>query len=162
MISILQADSSHYKGITDIYNEAIQKTTATFDTNIKTVSEMQNWIQSHTDKYPIIVAMKNNSIAGWASISPWSDRCAYSDTAENSVYVKDGFKGIGIGKILLQSIINAARENGVHTIIARITQGNPVSVHLHISCGFVPIGEMKEVGRKFGKLLDVGLYQIIL
>ncbi|MBT3250813.1 MAG: N-acetyltransferase [Candidatus Marinimicrobia bacterium] len=162
MISILKADSSHYNGITEIYNEAIQKTTATFDTNIKTVSEMQDLIQSHTDKYPIMVAMHNNSIAGWASISPWSDRCAYSDTAENSVYVLEEFKSQGIGKILLHSIISIARENGVHTIIARITQGNPVSVHLHTSCGFLPIGDMKEVGRKFGKLLDVGLYQIIL
>lgn len=162
MISVIKAEPRHYDEITHIYNEAILKTTSTFDTVIKTTSDMTDWIQTHSDKYPLIVAEYKDSTAGWASISPWSDRCAYSNTAENSVYVNEKFRGMGIGKILLKSIINIARESGVHTIIARITQGNPVSVHLHTSCGFVHIGEMKEVGRKFDKILDVGLYQIML
>jgi len=162
MVRILKAEPSHYQPITDIYNEAILHTTATFDTRLKSKTEMAEWILSHNDKYPVFISILNTNVTGWASLSQWSDRCAYSNTAENSVYVAQKYKGQGIGKLLLKHIIVQARMNGIHTIIARIAQGNPVSVKLHESCGFRLIGNMKEVGWKFDTLLDVGLYQIIL
>lgn len=147
--------------ITEIYNQAILRTTATFDTEPKSLDEQKIWLGSHSPKYPVLVAEQDSKIFGWASLSKWSDRCAYSDTAEISLYVDEKERGKGIGRKLLEAIIREGEKTGIHSIIARIAEGNEVSIHLHQSAGFEHIGIMKEVGRKFGRLLDVYLMQKI-
>lgn len=159
MITIRKATIDDIQDITSIYNEAILKTVATFDTNEKSIDEQITWFESHGSNNPIIVAEYNGIIAGWASLSLWSDRCAYSDTAEISVYVKEKYQNKGVGKKLIQEIVKAGEQSGLHTLIARITEGNKVSVNLHKSVGFEYIGVMKECGYKFGKRLDVHLMQ---
>ena len=148
--------------IADIYNEAILTTTATFDTETKTVEERVNWLQSHDDRHPILVAEVDGKVIGWASITAWSDRPAYDDTAETSFYVHSSQRGRGIGRQLKEAIIQEARRLGYHTLIARITDGSAESLHLNESTGYVRVGTLKEVGRKFGKLLDVHILQKIL
>jgi len=145
--------------ITGIYNEAILKTVATFDTRPKTVEEQKKWFIEHGPKNPILVTKQDGIVVGWASLSKWSDRCAYSDTAEISLYVQEEHRGKGFGAKLMDAIIQEGKKAGLHTIIARITEGNKQSVHLHKSVGFEHIGIMKEVGLKFGKRLDVYLMQ---
>ena len=161
MLTIRAAKLSDLGAITDIYNEAILKTVATFDTQTKTLEEQKSWFAEHGPKYPMIVAEQDGIIVGWASLSMWSDRCAYSDTAEGSLYVKEEYQGKGIGRKLLEAIIEAGKKAGLHNVVARITEGNEASIHLCESVGFEYIGVMKEVGRKFGKLLDVNLMQKI-
>ena len=161
MLKIRSATLQDLDSITEIYNEGILKTVATFDTQPKTIEEQKTWFMGHDSKNPIIVADKNGVVVGWAALSKWSDRCAYSDTAEISLYVKDGFKDRGIGKKLIEAITKKGGSVGLHVIIARITEGNKNSIHLHESIGFEHIGKMKEVGKKFGKLLDVYLMQKI-
>lgn len=161
MLTIRKATPADLGAITGIYNEAILKTTATFDTEPKTEDEQKSWFEHHGPRYPILVAQEDNLIVGWASLSQWSDRCAYSGTAEASVYVMDEYQGRGIGRRLSEAIIEAGREAGLHTLIARITSENQVSIHLSESVGYRHIGVMKECGRKFGKLLDVCLMQYI-
>ena len=161
MLKIRPAELKDLPAITEIYNEAILHTTATFDTQTKTVEEQQPWFDKHGDKYPIIVALESEKIIGWASMSQWSDRCAYAATAEASLYVKEGYRGEGVGRQLSVAILQAAREAGLHTAILRIAGDNAVSKKLAKSLGFKNIGVMKEVGNKFGNLLDVYLMQII-
>jgi phosphinothricin acetyltransferase len=100
-------------------------------------------------------------VVAWASLSEWSTRCAYSDTAEISIYVLETLRGQGIGKKLMTEIILAGARCGLHTVIARITEGNQASIHLHQLAGFESIGVMREVGYKFDRLLDVRLMQLI-
>ena len=159
MLTIRQATREDLDAITEIYNEAILKTVATFDTEPKTLEEQENWFATHAPKYPILVAEQDGYIVGWASMSMWSDRCAYTDTAESSLYVKEEHQGKGIGRKLAEAIIQEGQKAGLHTVIARITEGNEVSIRLAESAGFEHVGIMKEVGRKFGKLLDVHLMQ---
>jgi L-amino acid N-acyltransferase YncA len=147
--------------IMQIYNEAVQTTVATFDTEPKTLEEQRAWFEHHGPKHPVFVAEADGVISGWASLSKWSERRAYSDTAEMSLYVKEEFRGRGIGRKLLEAIVNEGERVGLHTVIARIAGENRVSIHLHESLGFEHIGVMREVGRKFGKLLDVNLMQKI-
>jgi len=147
--------------ITEIYNEAILNTTATFDTEPKTSHEMRKWFKAHGPKNPIIVAVMNKKVVGWASLSEWSNRCAYSDTAELSVYVKDTFRSRGIGKQLVKAVLSEGEKAGLHTVLSRIAGDNQVSIHLHSQLGFEHIGVMKEVGKKFGQLLDVYMMQKI-
>ncbi len=161
-IKIRQAKETDIKGITEIYNEAILTTDATFDTEPKTLAEQRKWYKAHGPRNPILVAEENQTIVGWASLSEWSTRCAYADTAEISLYIKQAYRNKGIGKLLMKSILDAGEKTGLHTILSRITSGNDVSVQLHKNYGFKDIGTMKEVGRKNGKLLDVEMMQLML
>lgn len=161
MLIIRPAQPDDLTAITDIYNEAILTTDATFDTETKTVESQKAWFDGHDSRNPIFVAVSDDHVIGWASLSKWSDRCSYSDTAEISVYVKDGYRGQGIGRQLIKDILQAGEEAGLHTIISRITAGNDESIHLHEVFGFEHIGVMKEVGIKFDRLLDVVLMQKI-
>ena len=147
--------------ITSIYNEAILHTVATFDTEPKTFEEMKTWFKKHDQKHPLLVAEQKGLIVGWASLSEWSDRCAYSETAEISLYVRKEHQGSGIGRKLLQEIMPEGQKMGLHTVIARIAEGNERSINLFKSEKFENIGVMKEVGKKFGKRLDVFLMQKI-
>jgi phosphinothricin acetyltransferase len=161
MINVRAATMDDLDAITEIYNEAIRETTATFDTEPKSKAEQARWFNDHGDKYPILAAQYNDHLIGWSALSRWSDRCAYSDTAEISLYIQKDHQGKGFGKKLLHATINKGRTTGLHSLIARITEGNEISARLFRSAGFSEIGVMKEVGRKFGKLLDVYLMQLI-
>ncbi|MFH1100628.1 MAG: N-acetyltransferase family protein [Methanobacteriota archaeon] len=161
MVTFRSARREDLDAITEIYNEAIIKTVATFDTEVKTNEEQKEWFDGHGSENPVLVAEQNGLIVGWGSLSKWSDRCAYSETAEISLYVKEEYQGKGIGRRLIEAIMKEGEKTGLHTIIARITEGNESSLHLHRSVGFTHIGTMKEVGKKFGKRLDVHLMQKI-
>jgi L-amino acid N-acyltransferase len=161
MLTVRKATIEDLVAITEIYNDAILKTIATFDTEPKSLEEQKTWFANHGESYPILVVEQGSLIVGWSSLSRWSDRCAYSGTVEISLYVRDGYRGKGVGRMLIGEIINEGRRAGFHTVIARIADGNSVSVHLHESVGFKHIGVMSEVGRKFGRLLDVDLMQLI-
>ena len=161
-LTIRNARLSDVDAITEIYNEAILTTTATFDTVPKTVSERLEWLKSHDERHPVMVVELDGTVVGWASLSRWSERSAYDDTAETSFYVRSGNRGRGVGRKLKAAIIDEARRLKFHTLIARIAEGGDVSFHLNESFGFVRVGTLKEVGRKFGKLLDVHILQKIL
>jgi L-amino acid N-acyltransferase YncA len=147
--------------ITEIYNDAIEKTTATFDTEPKTQEEQEKWFANHDASHPVLIAEQDGLIVAWASLSQWSDKCAYCDTAEISLYVKEEYRGKGIGKQLMKAIIQEGKTAGLHTVIARIAGSNKISADLCRSFGFQYIGTMREVGKKFGNFLDVHIMQLI-
>ncbi len=161
MPTIRPAELSDLGAITEIYNEAIRTTTATFDTEPRSESEQLHWFESHGPKHPILVADLEGKVVGWAHLTNWSDRAAYSETAESSFYVKQEYRGQGFGRKLKQAIVEQGRRLGFHTLIARVAEGSNESLHLNESFGFVHVGTLKEVGRKFGKLLDVHILQIV-
>ncbi|MFA5103077.1 MAG: N-acetyltransferase family protein [Candidatus Thermoplasmatota archaeon] len=158
-VHIRKAHEKDLPMITEIYNDAIKTTTATFDTTPKTIEEQRLWFQDHGTKNPLMVAEQDDRIIAWGALSRWSDRCAYTDTAEVSLYVTEPYQGKGIGTRLLTQLLEEGRRQGLHAVLARITEGNTPSVSLHESLGFFPIGVMKEVGVKFGKRLDVHLLE---
>jgi L-amino acid N-acyltransferase len=161
-IVIRRAEMADLEAITEIYNEAILTTTATFDTETKTVEERTQWFQAHDKRHPILVAIVNERAVGWSSLTKWSDRRAYDNTAETSFYVKSEYRGQGIGRKLKEATIQEARELGFHTLIARVAEGSNESLHLNESCGFIHVGMLKEVGLKFNQLLGVHILQKML
>lgn len=161
MVTIRYAEIDDAAAIADIYNQAIRTTTATFDTLPKSVEDRVDWLESHGTQHPVFVAELDGEVVGWAALSPWSDRCAYSETAETSFYVSEEFRGQGIGRQLKERILQAGEEIGFHTILARVAEGSDASLHINLSIGFEMIGTMKEVGFKFGKRLDVHMMQYI-
>ena len=161
-VEIRTAEPGDLEAITEIYNEAILTTTATFDVEPKTPAERQDWFRKHGGRYPVLVGRVDGQIVGWASLSRFSERAAYDETAETSFYVKSSFRGRGIGRALKAAIIAEARRNGFHTLLARVAEGSDASRHLNQSFGFVEVGTLKQVGRKFGRRLDVHLMQLML
>ena len=160
-MKIRHATLDDLSGITKIYNEAILKTVATFDTQPKTVEEQEKWFKGHGPKNPMLVIEQDKDVVGWAALSRYSTKCAYSNTAEISLYVKIGHHSKGIGKKLIEEIVKEGKKAGLHALIAKITERNQASIHLHELVGFEHVGILKEVGFKFDKLLDVYLMQKI-
>lgn len=161
-MNIRPAEISDLDAITAIYNEAILTTTATFDLEPQTREERLQWFETHDARFPILVAECEGHVVGWACLSRWRPRKAYEGTAETSFYVKQDQRGQGIGRQLKQAIIEEARRLGFHTLIAGVAEGNHASLHLNQSFGFEIVGTFKEVGNKFGKLLDVTYLQKFL
>jgi L-amino acid N-acyltransferase YncA len=161
MLKIRTATKNDLYSITEIYNDAVLNTTATFDTKPKSITEQEKWFNKHKGKFTVIVAVEDDIVMGWASLSPWSSRAAYSNTADIAVYVKERFRGKGIGKKLIEELLKRGAELGLHTAIAKICEENEASLNLFKKLGFKHIGSMKEVGYKFERLLDVYLMQII-
>ena len=106
--------------------------------------------------------MVDLQIVGYAALNRWSERSGYGQTVESCFYVHSTQRGQGIGRKLKEAIMGEARRLGFHTIIARVAEGSNESLHLNESTGFVYVGTLREVGRKFGKLIDVHIMQKIL
>jgi L-amino acid N-acyltransferase YncA len=148
--------------ITEIYNEAVLQTTATFDTEVKTIEDRTQWLKNRHAEHPVFVCESDSTVVGWGALGSWSDRAAYNVTVENSVYVLKSHQGKGIGRLLLKELISSAKKSNKHSILARIADNNKPSISLHLQAGFKPIGTMKEVGYKFNRLIDVSLLQLML
>jgi L-amino acid N-acyltransferase YncA len=149
-------DATHAEGTRRIYNEAVETSTATFEMTPRTLAEQLEWVAEHSGAYPALVALgPGGDVAGFGSLSPYRPRPAYSTTVEDSVYVDEAYRRQGVGRALLEELVSLARSHGFHAVIARIAGDNEASVALHATCGFETIGVEREVGRKFGRWLDV-------
>jgi phosphinothricin acetyltransferase len=154
------------EAIRSIYNHEVTTTTITFDLVPRSLAEQQRWLQARSGAFAAIVAVDESlpeaMIAGFASLSPYKDRAAYSTTVEDSVYVDRRAAGRGVGTLLLTRLLEVARASGFHTVIARIEASGAASRALHAKCGFELVGIERQVGRKFNRWLDVAVMQRLL
>ncbi len=156
---IRPATTADAPAIAAIYNDAVASTVATFDTEPRSEEDQLRWFREHAPPYIVLVAESGTEVIGWASLSRWSERRAYDETAEVSVYVEARRRAEGVGRALLSRLVAAGERAGFHTLLARVADGNAVSLRLHTSQGFQPVGVMREVGWKFGRRIDVHLLQ---
>lgn len=161
MLLIRPAVVHDLQSILDIYNDAVLNTNATFDTEPKTFPEMEKWFAAHGKNHPVIIAELDKKVIGWSSLSKWSDKKAYDTTAEVSVYVNKDFRRQGIGKRLVEIITLEGEKLTFRCLLARISQGNELSIHLFEFFGYTNFGTMKSAGKKFGKFWDVHFLQKI-
>jgi phosphinothricin acetyltransferase len=160
-MEIREATIEDLPAITSIYNYEVVNGTSTFDTEPVTVDQQRAWLQRHSiPRHPVIVADTGTTILGWASLSPWSDRRAYTRAAEVSVYVHPDHRGRRVGQSLLEGLIDRARDAGLGVLLARICTEGEASLRLHKKMGFGNIGTMQQVGEKFGRLLDVAILDL--
>ena len=146
-----------------IYNLEVLETTVTFDLVPRTLEDQKAWISQHSGGHPAIVAVDDHDeVTGFASLSPFRPRPAYAPTVEDSLYVHRDGRGRGIGELLLRDLLVLATHHGFHSVVARIVGGHDASIALHRKCGFEQVGCEREVGRKFGRWLDVVLMQRML
>ncbi|MHB1710779.1 MAG: GNAT family N-acetyltransferase [Acidimicrobiales bacterium] len=157
------AAPSDAEAIRSIYNSEVTGSTSTFDLVPRDPEDQLAWLAHHSGVYPAVVALDNNGVVvGFGSLSEYRNRPAYATTVENSVYVDAGKRGCGIGRALLDELIRLAGHHGFHTVVARIGGENKPSITLHRTCGFDVVGVEREIGRKFGRWLDVWVLQRML
>lgn len=148
----------------DIYNYEVLHGNATFDLNPRTLAERMDWFYEHNvGNHPLIVAEENGRAVGYASLSAYRVKEAYAATVELSAYVDKEYRKRGIARRLMIEILELARQDErIHTVVSVITGGNTASIHLHEELGFLHCGTIREVGVKFGKLLDIENYQMMV
>jgi phosphinothricin acetyltransferase len=146
-----------------IYNTEVTGSTVTFDIEPRSHAQQVAWIERHQGVHPAVVAVDQaGEVAGFGSLSPFRDRAAYATTVEDSVYVAGNRRGEGVGRLLLDELVLLATRQGFHTVIARSSGDNEPSIAMHRACGFVLVGVEREVGRKFGRWIDVAVLQRML
>jgi L-amino acid N-acyltransferase len=150
------------EAIRAIYNVEVATSTATFDIVERSAAEQLEWLDRHSGAHPAVVAVEGGEVCGFGSLSSYRERAAYATSVEDSVYVAETWRRKGVGALLLSALVGLATSHGFHTVIGRIAGGNEASVVLHEACGFEVIGVEREVGRKFGRWLDVTLVQRLL
>lgn len=158
------AQESDVPYLLDIYNYEVEHGTATFDLNPRTLSERTDWYYAHNiGNHPLIVAVEDGHAVGYASLSPYRTKEAYASSVELSVYVHKDYRKRGIARKLMLRILDMARaDERIHTVISVITGGNEASVYLHEELGFLHCGTIREVGVKFGHMLDIENYQMMV
>jgi phosphinothricin acetyltransferase len=110
----------------------------------------------------VLVATEDDAVVGFASLSPWRERPAYATSVEDSVYVHRDHHGRGVGRALLTELVAIGTRHGFHACMARIVGGHDASIGLHAACGFEVVGTEREIGRKFGRWLDVVVMERLL
>ncbi len=154
----------HAAQILSIFNEAIVNSTALYDYKPRTADMMQAWFEAKAKgNFPVIgVESEGGELMGFASFGVFRVFPAYKYSVEHSVYVDARFRGRGVGRRLLEELIEAARGQDYHVLIGAIDAANQVSRALHERLGFTHCGTLRQVGFKFGRWLDLAFYQLIL
>ncbi|NMX80140.1 MULTISPECIES: GNAT family N-acetyltransferase [Pseudomonas] len=160
---IRDATEHDLPAIRAIYNDAVLNTTAIWNEQPVDLANRQAWFSARqAQQYPILVAVDNDEVTGYASFGDWRPFEGFRYSVEHSVYVRNDQRGKGLGPSLMQALIERARNCGKHVMVAAIESGNLASIRLHERLGFVTTGQMPQVGIKVGRWLDLTFMQLTL
>jgi L-amino acid N-acyltransferase YncA len=158
-IQIIDADESRLPGITAIFNHAVRETFSIWSETETTVELRRSWLQARNAAgFPVIVAIDAaapDKVLGYGSFGLFRDFPGYVKTVEHSVYVAPAAQRRGVGRTILSELIARAQAKGLEAMIGGIDSANAASIALHQQAGFEIQGNLKGVGRKFGKKLDL-------
>jgi len=132
-----------WEQVSSIYLEGIKTGKATFQTEVPT---WDNWDNGHVNSCRLVIRCGNN-VLGWGALSPTSSRCVYEGVAEVSIYIGENYRGQGLGKVILEKLIELSEENGFWTLQSGIIRENTSSILLHEKCGFREIGIREKVAK---------------
>ncbi|MDP2746084.1 GNAT family N-acetyltransferase [Pseudomonas sp.] len=163
-ISIRDARDDDLEAIRAIFNDAVLNTTAIWMDDVVDLANRQAWLAARRQQgYPVLVAVDaEDSVLGYAAYGDWRPFDGFCNTVENSLYVRADQRGRGLGVLLLGALIERGKAGGKHVMVAAIESGNLASIGLHQRFGFSITGQMPQVGRKFGRWLDLTFMQLIL
>jgi phosphinothricin acetyltransferase len=164
VIGVRLATIDDAPAIMAIYNVEVENQVSTFDLVPRTLADQRDWLSQRSGAFSAVVATlpTTGEVVGFAALSAYKERAAYRTTVEDSVYVSRAHARLGIGRTLMNHLIDIARESGFHSMMARIEASGAASRSLHESCGFELVGIEREVGRKFNRWLDVAVMQLML
>lgn len=159
---IRKAETKDLNALLDIYNYEVENGVATFDLHPKTMEQWEVWFSLHNrENHPLIVAEKDGSVVGYASLSSYREKEAYRTTVELSLYVSPSHRRQGIATELMEVLLELAKnDDSIHAVVSVITGGNEASIKLHKRFGFTFCGTLHQVGVKFGRYLDIVHYEL--
>lgn len=155
MIEISRLEPEHWDDVRRIYLDGIASGDATFETD---VPDWERWTAGHLESCRLVASL-DGRVAGWAALSPVSDRCVYGGVAELSVYVADDAKGRGVGSALMGRLIAESEDIGIWTLQAGVFPENEASIKLHEKFGFRVVGRRERLGKMRGIWRDVLLLE---
>jgi L-amino acid N-acyltransferase len=161
-VRIREATSADVAAITEIINEVIAHTTAIWRDTPVTVPERQAWFDDRIiNGYPVIVSDTGDGtdVTGFASYAEFRSQPGYRETVEHSIHLRADQRGNGIGTMLMRRLLEIAKAQRRHLMVAGIDGENIGSIRFHARFGFVEVARMPECGRKFGRLVDLVLMQ---
>jgi L-amino acid N-acyltransferase YncA len=158
-VQIRPATGSDAARIAAIYNEGIEDRVATFETAPRSVEDAHGWLG---DELPLIVAVADGRVIGFARVGPYSDRCVYEGVGEHGVYVAREARGSGVGRHLLEALAAAAEAAGLHKLTSRIFADNAASLAAHRAAGFAEVGVQRRHGQLDGEWKDCVLVERLL
>jgi len=161
-ISLIPIEEHHLPEVRDIYNYYILNSTATFHTEEISTDEAKGIIPFKHPKYKSFMIIKDETICGYVYLGCYKPRQAYDRTSEVTIYLKPEFAGFGIGKVVLEKMEQLAPELNIKILLGIITGENTGSIKLFEKCGYEKCAHFKQVGEKFGRILDVVAYQKFL
>ena len=160
---IRAASPEDLSAIMEILNYEILNTSSNYDETPKTLQEMEIWFEDKIkNNYPVLVAVQDGKVAAYATYGRFRNKYGYRFSAEHSVYVAKAHRASGIGTELFKVLIQKAKEQNYHSLIAGIDASNKGSIRFHEKFGFKEVGRIPESAYKFGKWLDLIFMQKML
>ena len=147
--------------IAAIYNHYIEYTSITFEQVPITGTEMASRLKQGVSKGTWLVCENDKKLVGYAYSSPWGERIGYRRSVETSIYLDHSYIKKGLGFELYDKLLEQLQLQQIHTVIGVIGLPNPQSIALHEKLGFKQVAELKQIGQKFGKWVDVGYWQLL-
>ena len=161
--SIRDAVETDLEAMRAILNKEIRETTATWTTVERSPRAMRRWwMDLRRDGYPTLVARDGGRLLGYAAYARFRTWPGYWRTAENTVYVHEDARGMGVGRGLLTALCTRAKHQGLTNMVGVIGADSEGSLALHAACGYVEVGRLPGVGAKFGEVLDMVMMQKVL
>ncbi len=145
-----------------IYNQGIEDRVATLETELHTPDERSQWMAVRGPRHPVIVAESAGAVVGWGSLNVFNPRPAYQHVADFSVYVERDWRGRGVGRRLLEGLVEMAREIGYHKMVLSTFPTNASGVRLYESLGFTRVGTYREQGMLDGRWVDTLIMEKLL
>ncbi len=161
-LTVRPARENDAEAIARIYNQGIEDRVATLETELRTSEERRRWMAARGPRHPVIVAEAAGTVVGWASLNQFNPRPAYQHVADFSVYVDRDWRGKGVGRRLLEAVIELAREIGYHKMVLSAFPFNQAGVALYERLGFRTVGIYKEQGLLDGKWTDTIIMEKLL
>jgi L-amino acid N-acyltransferase YncA len=158
-VTIRPLTSDDLPAVADIYNHAVRHTTATLDTEEKTLADMTDWLVHHDDRYRAIGAEHDGRLVAYGCLSPFASRGGYRVSAEISIYVAPESQGAGVGRQVCGWLSEHAGQAGFATVLGLTTSTNTASRRMLERLGYVRGGALTRIGRKHGELIDLTIYQ---
>ena len=161
-VEVRDARPDDAEALARIYNAAIAARTATFETEPRTAAERRAWLAGHDGRHPVLVAVRGGRVVAFASVDAYRSRACYAGIGEYSVYVAEGARGQGVGRVLLGALIERCAALGYWKLLSRVFPENVASRALCRSLGFREVGVYERHGRLDGRWRDCVIVERLL
>ena len=161
-VTIREAAPADAEAVCRIYNQGIEDRVATLETEPRTPAERREWIAARGPRHPVLVAETDGAVTGWGSLNRFNPRPAYDHVVDLSVYVERAWRGRGVGRMVLEALVERARKLGYHKMVLAAFPDNAAGMALYARLGFTRVGVYREQGLLDGRWVDVVVMERLL